>query len=358
MAEKKDYYGILGLTKEATEEDIKKSYRKLAMQYHPDRWANGTEEEKKNAESKFKEIAEAYEILSDPQKRQQYDNGGMDFDMGGFDPMDIFARMQNQFGGFGGFGPFFNMGGNRQRVKRGSDIEAEITLTLEEAYRGGDYTINIQKNKPCPHCNGTGSEDGQDSTCPDCHGKGMIQHMQQMGPGSFSMTSSPCPKCHGTGKIISTPCKHCHGTGLETEYTSEIYNLPAGLSNNMIVRVPGAGNAPAGGGVNGDLQIIVHVKNDPYYYRPDDINLIHYEEVPFNEALLGFKKEFKCIDGSTVTVNAPELTPHGKSFIFKGKGMPNPNNPRQIGDYAVVINHKLPHHLSSKQKDALKHFDD
>ena len=155
MAEKKDYYSILGVSKDATDDEIKKSYRKLAMKYHPDRWANGTEEEKKDAESKFKDIAEAYEVLSDPQKRNQYDNGGMDFDFGGFDPMDIFMRMSGMGGGFGGgFGSMF---GGGKRVNKGSDVHVEVILTLEEAYEGGKRTVQVQKEKTCKHCNGNGT---------------------------------------------------------------------------------------------------------------------------------------------------------------------------------------------------------
>lgn len=351
MAEK-DYYSILGVSKDASEDDIKKAYRKLALQYHPDRWANGTEEEKKNAEEKFKEIAEANEVLSDPQKRQQYDNGGADFNFDGFDPMDIFSRM----GGFGGFSSFFG-GGHQQRVNRGEDVEAYVTLTLKEAYEGGNRVINYETNVPCHHCNGTGSSDGKDCTCSTCHGSGMIMDRQVRGNTIFQ-SSRPCPTCGGRGKEIKHPCHHCHGTGLEQESHSENITLPRGLADGMSMRVPQLGGAPQGGnGINGDLIINIMVQNDPYFTRVDQLNLVHYEDVPFNEALLGFKKEFKCIDGSTVTVNAPELTEHGKSFIFKGKGMPNVNNEHQVGDYAVVIRYKLPSRLTSKQRDILKNFD-
>jgi molecular chaperone DnaJ len=361
MAEKKDYYEILGITEEEKklsqsefEKVLKKKYRSSALKYHPDRWANGSDEEKKDAEQKFKEVAEANEVLSDPQKRQMYDNGGFNFNGEGFDPFEMFRNMSS---GFGGFDDMFNMFGNRrQRVNKGSNIQTQITITLEEAFKGGHHKVNITRQKPCVHCNGTGSADGKPSVCPHCNGSGMISKMQQMGPGSYQMIQSVCPHCKGSGKNIVTPCSKCKGTGIETETVIETINVPSGISDGMIINIPSMGNAPQGGGVNGDLHVIVRVKSDPYFIRPDEINLIHYDEVPFNECLLGFKKVYKTIDGGTVIVEAPELTPHGESFIFKGKGMPHPNNPNIVGDYAVVINHKLPNKLTEEQKKKLKDF--
>lgn len=357
MAENKDYYEILGVDKSASEDEIKKQYRKKAMAYHPDRWANGTEEEKKEAEQKFKEIAEAYEVLSDPQKRQMYDNGGFSFNGEGFDPFEMFRNMSGGFGGFEDvFGGMFGGGTRRQRVNKGSNIQTQVTLTLEEAYKGGNHTIHITRQKPCVHCNGTGSADGKSSTCAHCNGSGMLTKMEQRGPGAFQMTQTVCPHCKGSGKNITTPCSSCKGSGIEIENSTETITIPAGLSDGMVINIPSMGNAPQGSGVNGDLHVVVRVKPHSYFVRPDEINLIHYEEVPFNECLLGFKKSYKTIDGGTVVVNAPELTPHGESFIFKGKGMPHPNNPNIIGDYAVVINHKLPKKLTKEQKEVLSKF--
>ena len=351
MTDKKDYYSILGISKDASEEEIKKSYRKLAMQFHPDRWANGTEQEKKDAEAKFKDIAEAYEVLSDPQKRAHYDNGGMDFDFGGFDPMDIFARMA----GMGGGSPFDGMFGGGQRVRKGSDTHADVTLTIEEAYKGCKKKVKVRTQKVCQHCNGHGTEDGKDHICPVCGGTGMETNQKQFG-NQFYSTSFPCRHCKGTGRDLNaTICRKCGGSGVVYDYVSEEIDVPRGIASGMAFRVDGLGNA-CEGGINGDLIVHVNVLEDNYFQRPDPVNVIHYENVPFNEALLGFTKEFRCVDGTKVTVNAHELTKPGEAFIFKGKGMPDVTGRGGVGDYAIVVNYELPNRLTDKQKELLKNF--
>lgn len=359
MSERKDYYDILGVKKDASESEIKSAYRKAAVKWHPDKWVNGTEAEKKEAEEKFKEIGEAFDVLSDPQKRSQYDNGGR-FEFGGFDPMEMFRRMGGFNGfGFGGdpFGGFDVFGRNGQRINKGSDVEVEIALTVEEAYRGGQRSVQVKKYKTCPLCNGTGSSDGKDYVCKHCNGTGMATEMKQMGRGQFAVYQHPCPHCKGSGKDkMVAPCLKCGGMGVIDDYVTEVIDVPRGIDNGMTFRVDGKGNAPEGNGINGDLMVHVKIVKDGYFERPDSMNVIHYESVPFNEALLGFTKNFKCVDGSTVTVNAKELTKPGQAFIFTGKGMPDVMGSGRVGDYAVVINYQLPIKLTDEQKKLLKNF--
>ena len=345
----KDYYKILGISeseKKLNQDEfnklIKKNYKKLALKYHPDKLTKASEKERKEGEEKFKEITEAYDVLSNPEKRNQYDNKGMDFDL------------SDMFSGFG-FNPFG--GRSRQRVNRGTDAETYVFITLKEAYNGVKKQIKVERKKPCKTCKGTGSSDGSNTTCPHCNGTGMLSERMQMGPGAFSIRQGPCHHCNATGKIIKNPCKKCNGTGLESEKVNEIYDIPKGVVNGLTINVPGAGNAPVNGdGINGDLLIKVIIKDDNYFKVVDGINLIHYEEVPFNECLLGFEKEIDTIDGGKVKIKADELTPHGKSFLFKGKGMPHYNNNNIVGDYAVIINYKLPNKLTNEQREKLKNF--
>lgn len=364
----KDYYSILGISDEEKKLNgeefnsiCKKKYHSLALKLHPDRWANASEEERTNAEEKFKDVAEAYEVLSDPNKRAQYDNGGADFNFNfdGFDPMDIFMRMSGM-GGMGGFGSHFGSffgNSNQQRVNRGSDIQVEIEMSLEDAYKGGQRVVQIPRQDKCSHCHGTGSEDGKESICPDCQGRGFIAKQRQIAPGQMAISRGTCKACGGTGRKISKPCHKCGGSGFETHYVTEAVDLPAGYLNGMTLLLPERGNEPEGGnGVNGNLRVVVKVRDNDYFKMVDDMNVVHTEEVPFNEALLGFEREVKCLDGSKLKVTAPQLTKHGQAFIFKGKGMPNMNNNSIFGDYAVVINYKIPNRLTDKQKEMLKNF--
>lgn len=335
--ENKNYYEILGVSEDASQNDISKAFKKLAKKYHPDKYATASEEERKEAEEKFKEINEANEVLSNPEKRNQYDNGGMpDFD-------EIFNN--------------YNPYRRENRVVKGSNVQINLEITIEEAFNGIEKKIKYPRYETCDECHGTGSKDGKDSKCPHCHGKGMITETRQMGPGSFSMTQRPCYHCNGTGKIITNPCSKCNGEGVVQNKIIETINVPRGISDGMAFAVRGGGNMPVGEkGIPGDLIVRISIKPDDYFERPDDINIIHYDEVPFNECLLGFTKEYRAIDGSTVTVNAPELTPHGQTFVFKGKGMPHPQNPYIVGDYIIIVNHKLPNKLTDEQKNKLKNF--
>lgn len=366
MSKNKDYYGILGLTEEEKQlqgEEFnnvcKKKYRALAMKYHPDRWASASDDEKKEAEDKFKEIAEAYEVLSDQNKRYQYDNGVDDFNFsGGFDPMDIFRRMQERMGGMG-FSFFGGMDDGFDQVQQGEDVVVHLDITIEEAYNGCEKEISFYRNKKCTHCHGTGSDDGESTDCPHCKGTGMITHQQQFGINQISITRSVCHHCQGSGKIITNPCHVCGGLGLAKELVHEKITIPKGVSDGIGIKYNNKGSEATGdSSINGNLIVKISIKTDNYFTQVDPLNVVHYEEVPFNEAMLGFKKEFRCLDGSKVEVNAPELTKDGQAFIFTGKGMPQINGRGRYGDYAVVIKHKFPTKLNNKQKELLKRFND
>lgn len=366
--EQKDYYKILGITEEEkklTGEEfnkvLSKKFRNLALKYHPDRHVNDTEVQKKEAEERFKEINEANAILSDPDKRQQYDNGGADFS-------DFLKNFHNW--GFGGspFSNFFHdddfgfdagSGGRGMATVKGGDVNIRLHVSLDRVYKGGDMTVSYTKSVVCDHCNGTGSNDGKTHECPHCHGTGMLRTEKRRG-NMFMQQVSPCHYCGGTGQIISSPCNECGGTGLKNIRATETIHIPAGINSGMAFKVPGLGSeAPNTGGrsVNGDLIVVVEVDDDSYFTRVDDVNLVHYDEVPFNEAMLGFKRKYRTIDGGEVEVNAPECTKDGKAFYFKGKGMPNVNwRNGDRGDYAVVIKYKYPTSLTDKQRTALKEW--
>lgn len=363
--EEKDLYEVLGLTEEDKKltgdefnKVLKKNYRTLSVKWHPDRWAGKSEKEQKEAEEKFKEISNAYSVLSDPQKRAQYDAGGMSFNgFGDFDPMDLFRRMHEEggFDPFGGFGNFFG-GGPRQRVNRGSDVESSISITLEEAYKGCTKNIQVRRDVSCSRCNGTGSADGKTHQCPDCQGQGVVFNTLRKGNAIYS-SQSYCNKCGGTGKLRTNPCSECRGSGKVSKYDNVQVTIPAGMINDGVLNVQGMGNPPSGDGINGNLLLHVTVKDDPYFERVDTYNVVHYEEVPFNKAMLGCEIECRTLGGGTVKVKVPELTKDGTPFYFKGKGMPDVNGRNHVGDYAVVVKYKMPRKLSKKQKEVLNDFD-
>ena len=366
--EQKDYYKILGITEEEKKlsgeefnKVLSKKYRSLAMQYHPDRHINDTDAQKKEAEERFKEINEANAILSDPEKRKQYDNGGADFS-------DFLKNFRSW--GFGGspFGNFFrdtdfdfdSDGSSRgMATVKGDDANVRVHISLDKAYQGGDVTITYTRSVACDHCHGTGSSDGKTHECPHCHGTGTLRIEKRQG-NMFMQQVAPCHYCGGTGKLVSTPCSECGGTGLKKVKVTETVQIPAGINTGMAFKVSGLGHeAPNIGGrsINGDLIVIVIVDDDNYFTRVDDVNLVHYDEVPFNEAMLGFKRKYRTIDGGEVEVNAPECTRDGKAFYFKGRGMINiKGRGNERGDYAVVIKYKYPTSLTDKQRAALKEW--
>ena len=346
----KGYYKILGVSENASQDEIKSAYRNLCLKWHPDKWVSSSESEKKNAEEKFKEIAEAYDVLGNADKRKQYDMGGsVNFDSG-FDPFSVFRQH------FGGGSPFgFNFGGG-QTQNVGTDVNVTVNVTLSEAYSGTMKEVEVTKEHECEHCHGTGSENGRQTTCPDCGGSGMKKVVSSQRGNMFFQSLSPCPRCNGTGHINSNPCRHCNGTGTTKKKQKELISVPPGVDSGMKMRLDGRGNAAVGGGINGDLIVTFNVSDDNYFKRVDQLNIVHYEEVPFVDAMLGKEMEFKCLDGSKVKIKIPELTKDNQAFFQKGKGMPNVNNPYQKGDYAVVIKYKYPNKLTKKQKELLKQF--
>lgn len=341
----KNYYDILGISSEERQlsEDefnkiCKKKYYNLCNLWHPDKFATESEEKKKEAEEKFKEINEAYSVLSDKNKRAQYDNpqpegfGGMPF----------------------GFNPFNPFGNRQERINKGSDIVLNIKLSIEEAYKGTLKKLKFKKKVHCSSCNGTGSEDGNETTCPYCHGTGMFREESNNG-NMFFVKQTVCPNCGGTGKVIKNKCKHCNGTGLEEQEVIEEFEIPAGIFTGAAMNMEGKGNMPKGEGIPGDIILSFTVNNDDYY-QVKNLDIVHIEEIPFNEALLGTEIEVKLLDGTTKKIKIEEGTPDGKNYLIRGKGMPDIRYFLNYGNFIVTIKFKYPKKLSSEQKELLKQF--
>ena len=342
----KNYYDILGVKKDASEEDIKKAYRSLAVKWHPDRWANGTDEEKKTAEEKIKDINEAYSVLSDKEKRQNY---------------DMFGASDGNHGMGGGFGfddfdPFSAFSGRRrQRVNKGPDAEAEVTITLSEAFNGVSKTIEVIKKAKCSKCNGTGSEDGTDTVCPHCKGTGMITHTNRQG-NMFSQISRPCPYCQGTGRIIKNPCSKCGGTGLEDIKQKVKIDIPAGAFEGATMVLAGGGSAPIDGdGIKGNLNIVIHVMPEPSYKREGN-DIVFELELNLLEAWCGCKKEVRNIDGKKYSITIDKLTKNGTIYRFSKKGFPDVQYDGNVGDFIVRVKYKMPEKISQEQKKLLEKF--
>ena len=363
----KDYYSILGLSDEDKSlhgkefsDKLSKQFRTLSLKWHPDKWVNGTEEEKKTAEEKFKEISEAYSVLSDEEKRQQYDNMNSGFNpfAGGFNPFAQGGPFSSHFKNGPGFDPF-SQGPQGPPPINGSNILVDVTITLEEAYNGTLKNVKYQREKECDHCNGTGSEDGRTHECPHCHGTGSIAHVQRPNANMQFISYSTCPYCGGTGREPSQKCHVCSGLGYTTVSEEKEVPVPRGVDNGTTMGYSGLGNPGKNGGQTGALEVRFTIKPDPYYKRKNE-NLIHYEEVPFTEALLGCTKEIKCIDGTTVQLKIPELTKDGTETVYPGKGMPTLDmygRNGYTGSMSVFVKYRLPNRLTKKQKELLKQFD-
>ena len=359
MAQKRDYYEVLGVDKNATEDQIKKAYRTIAIKYHPDRNPGN-----KEAEEKFKEAAEAYDVLHDPQKRQQYDtfgfNGpGAGGGFGGFGTSmnmdDIFSMFGDIFGGHAGFGGF---GGGRRghQVQRGSDLRLKVRLSLDEIAHGVTKKFKVRKDLACSHCQGSGAAPGSTSEqCPTCHGSGVITHTTQSIFGMMQ-TQGVCPTCNGEGTVIKNKCPHCHGTGIEKGEEVVEIKIPAGVAEGMIVNVPGKGNAGPHKGVNGDIQVFIEEEENDTFVR-DDNNLIYNLLLDFPTAALGGEVEIPTIEGTKLKVKMEPGTQPGKTLRLRGKGLPAVQGyGRGNGDLVVNVSVYIPKELSREEKAAIEQF--
>ena len=356
---KRDYYEVLGVDKNASEEDIKKAYRKIAIKYHPDRNPGS-----KEAEEKFKEAAEAYDVLHDPQKRQQYDQFGFDgpmggfggFSSGGFSMDDIFSMFGDVFGGRGGFSGFSGFGGgSRQPAQhRGSDLRLKVRLSLQEVATGVTKKFKVRKDVTCSHCHGTGAEDGSGTeTCPTCHGSGVVTRTTQSLFGMMQ-TQSVCPTCQGEGKIIKNKCHECHGTGIVKGDEVVEIKIPAGVAEGMVVNVPGKGNAAIHNGIPGNIQVFIEEEPNSTFVR-DGSNLIYNLLLDFPTAALGGTAEIPTVDGSKVKIKIEPGTQPGKTLRLRDKGLREVQGyGRDTGDLIVNISIYVPKELSKDEKKALE----
>ena len=356
--QKRDFYEVLGVAKGASDEEIKKAYRKLAKKYHPD--LNPGD---KTAEAHFKEVNEAYEVLSDKDKRAKYDQfghagvdpnfgaGGYGGGFGGFTDMgDI--DLGDIFGSF--FGGGFGGGGSRRNgPAKGDTLRTSVTISFEEAAFGCEKEISVARSETCDVCKGSGCAPGTTAdTCPDCHGSGVIRIQRGNGAFSFS-TTAQCPKCNGTGKIIHSPCKTCNGAGTVRKNRKITIKIPAGIDDGQAISLRGQGGAGKNGGPAGDLIISVRVRPHPQFKR--DGNAVYLEQpVTFLQATLGAELEIPTIDGK-VKWNLPEGTQPGTTFRLRGKGIPNVNG-RGRGDQFVTVDVQVPRNLSHEQKEALRAY--
>lgn len=364
MSEEKDYYKILGVERSATADEIKRAYKKVAIKYHPDRNPGD-----KEAEEKFKQAAEAYDVLRDPDKRARYDqfgaagvNGAGGF--GGFsadsmDINDIFRHFSDIFSGsgFGGFGGFGGGGGASHAVRKGDDMRMKVKLTLAEIATGVTKRFKLRKQVHCPECGGSGCEKGHaPETCETCHGRGFVLRTQRSMFGMMQ-TQAPCPTCHGEGTIIKHACSHCHGNGVvQGEEIVEI-KIPAGVGEGMMINVPEKGNAAPRGGINGDIQVIIEEAPHPDLIR-DENDLIYNLLLTVPQATLGDTVEVPTIDGKARIKIEPGTQP-GTALRLRGKGLPAVQGYGYgKGDIVVNISVYIPEQLTREEKDAISSLKD
>ncbi len=356
MAEnKRDYYEVLGVEKSASADEIKRAYRKLAGKYHPDRNPGD-----KSAEEKFKEIGEAYEVLSDSDKRSRYDQFGFQ----GVDPNFGGGQGFDGFGGFGGFGDFgdifsdFFGGGRRSTTRngpmRGENVAIRVEVTFEEAAFGIEKEVSVPRIENCSACGGTGSADGATETCSACRGTGQVRTTQSI-MGMAIQSTTTCPHCSGRGKIIKNPCTTCKGKAKVRRTQKVKVNIPAGIDHGQSARVRGEGCVGSNGGPSGDLLVEVSIKRHPIFKR-DGTEV--YCEVPitFTQAALGAEIEIPTLDGK-VKYEIPEGTQTGKEFVLGGRGIPRVNDPRRRGNHHFFVVVETPTKLTREQKELLRKLD-
>ncbi len=361
---KRDYYEVLGVAKNATADELKKAYRKLALQYHPDRNPGD-----KEAEEKFKEAAEAYDVLSNPEKKARYDQfghaafegGAGGYGGGGMNMNDIFSQFGDIFsdffggGGFGGFGGFSGGGrsGRSRGVPRGSNLRIKVKLTLEEIEKGCDKKVKVAKYVTCKTCGGTGARNNNYETCPHCHGSGVVTEVRRTILGQMQ-TQSVCPHCGGEGRIIKDKCHDCNGDGIVRAEEVISISIPAGVADGMQLSLSGKGNAAPRGGVPGDL--IVQIEELPHeQFERQETNLYYNAFVTFAQAAMGASIEIPTLSGK-VKVKIEAGTPSGKVLRLKGKGLPDVNGYMR-GDLLVAVNVWVPKNLSREERDLLSKLD-
>ncbi|MCD6456025.1 MAG: molecular chaperone DnaJ [Methanophagales archaeon] len=381
MAAKRDYYETLGVDKGASKEEIKRAYRRLAKKYHPDL----NKGDPKEAEEKFKEVSEAYEVLSDPQKRVNYDkfgHAGVDFGPGGFewsnftrygDVEDIFGDVfRDFFGGNFGFSrtrggesifeDIFGRGGYtraeeryRPRAERGSDIRYDLEIDLEEAAKGMEKELNVSKEERCPSCGGTGASPGGLKTCSACGGTGQIKNVQRQGFAQF-ISISVCPRCGGRGEVVEKPCENCGGSGKIRVSKRISVRIPAGVDTGSRLRIAGEGGAGERGGPSGDLYVVVHVREHEFFRR-EGSNLFCEVPVRFAQVVFGDEIEVRTIEGGKAKIKMPPGTQSNTVFRLKNRGMPDLRGHGR-GNMLVRVKVVTPTKVSKKQKELLREFDD
>ncbi|MCQ2447071.1 MAG: molecular chaperone DnaJ [Clostridia bacterium] len=361
MADKRDYYEVLGVEKGASEDEIKRAYRKLAKQYHPDLNPGN-----KEAEAKFKEVGEAYEILSDPDKRQKYDQfghaafdpamggGGAGYGAGGFGFEDF--DLGDIFGSFFGGGATRSSGARRNAPRQGETLEYMLNLTFEEAAFGVKKELRIERMETCPDCNGTGAEKGSTvETCSVCHGSGQVQQATRTAFGMFSQTAV-CSACRGKGKIIKNPCKSCSGNGMKRVQRTVTVNIPAGIDNDQTIALHGEGSHGVNGGPAGDLHVTVRIKPHALFTRKR-YDVYCEQPVTMVEAALGAEIEVPTIDGP-MTYKLPEGTQPETVLRIPKKGIPVlQSKTKARGDHVLIIKVEIPKNLNERQKTILREFE-